>query len=1057
MARLFDLFDDKLKVEHELVTSVPVNLNTIGSGSDDVAQAIVNKIAALNRVNYRVDYSNFANFVFFNSALDYFNVSGERIINEYPYAGGFADRWSFQSSSDGYQQYLFDRWPKCSGVFSPSTASCWGVVDNQAVISGSVQHGILSSGTGSFTIEFWFKPPPVSGAVTSYEFLSFHDEALDGSPDPGFHLFWDTATVNISVSGSGGSAGLYTSTLANDPAKFYCFSFDNTNGLLSLFTGSNSERPQLVASSSFTPGVLLNQTSSIIFGENSAGGNRAAGWQLDNVRYWKTARSLSDVQVDYNTRVWASPNLYGSWMFDETPSGSINSLLTASDYSGFGADIHFTGTEPGWFAGVPRSIRTDGSLITSGSSEPIRDLTDPRVWTLVQEQQLSGTLYDKMNENIITRMFPEQYLLLEDEAQTEVLKNFLYVVGRQMDQLKVAIDQFVYVTKTNYGSFNQTPDSLLADIAKLYGWDFVGNFLNADALKYFFGRGVLSGSNESVPNQQLDVELYKIKNEFWRRTLNELMHIYKTKGTRESVESLIRVYGFDQKLVKLKEYGVMPNAGIQTQRINSHKSTTALWVDGGSVPELSPSAIPDAGPLNMDQEMWVRFPTVTTTDPDRSPTRETGSICYFSGSSWYATPQAEHWIYMRPLSGLSAITGTIKFIYDRPSTPNVTATFSDLPIFDGKWYHMTLRRYVSGTDSRVGLDIRRLREDLIDYKYAKEIPVPGTAVGWNAHGYSLMSSSFAPQGQYWICESRHWHSPIDEIFALTEEEIVDHTLNMFSWGIDEPGDPDDIEFRWQLNQSIDMANSSGTNYIAFDTTTNKSGMGMLMMGVGIDQSGTFSSGSGTYDPFLFDYNFIAPPEYGWNEDKIRVLSGTSVAKGDQFNQANAVALEFNLIDALNEDISAIIVSLQNFNNTIGQPANRYRDDYPDLLWYRHRYFDRLVGRINFRKFADMLEFFDRTFIKMVQRLLPARTNFLGDEFVVESHMLERPKHQYPYRRFEPEFQPEGNIVIVAHPASSFAGAWTINGGLVFNGFPLAEPLGTGSALPFPLGQSLGGF
>jgi hypothetical protein len=59
----------------------------------------------------------------------------------------------------------------------------------------------------------------------------------------------------------------------------------------------------------------------------------------------------------------------------------------------------------------------------------------------------------------------------------------------------------------------------------------------------------------------------------------------------------------------------------------------------------------------------------------------------------------------------------------------------------------------------------------------------------------------------------------------------------------------------------------------------------------------------------------------------------------------------------------------------------------------------------------MLEFFDRSFITMVQRLLPARAIFLGDEFVVESHMLERPKLQWNYRRQTATIVPEGSITM----------------------------------------------
>jgi hypothetical protein len=185
----------------------------------------------------------------------------------------------------------------------------------------------------------------------------------------------------------------------------------------------------------------------------------------------------------------------------------------------------------------------------------------------------------------------------------------------------------------------------------------------------------------------------------------------------------------------------------------------------------------------------------------------------------------------------------------------------------------------------------------------------------------------------------------------------------------------------------------------------------------ISQNGITGSGAGfsplraPFEKFLLDYNYIASPDFSWNEDKIRILQSSEVKPADVTYDNQALALEFNMIDALNEDISQAISTMDNFNNAIGLPANRYRATYQDIEVIRRQYFKRLQGRLNFRVFADMLEFFDRSFITMVQRLLPARSIFLGDEFVVESHMLERPKLQWNYRRQTVPFIPEGVITV----------------------------------------------
>ena len=123
-------------------------------------------------------------------------------------------------------------------------------------------------------------------------------------------------------------------------------------------------------------------------------------------------------------------------------------------------------------------------------------------------------------------------------------------------------------------------------------------------------------------------------------------------------------------------------------------------------------------------------------------------------------------------------------------------------------------------------------------------------------------------------------------------------------------------------------------------------------------------------------------------------------------------LEFNMIDVLNEEIVQMMMSMDHMNEAVGFPANKYRVHYDDLEIIRYNYFKRLQGRLNFTVFADMLDFFDRSFIKMVERLIPSRSYFMGDEFVVESHMLERPKVVYERKRNQdPDVAIEGRIEI----------------------------------------------
>jgi hypothetical protein len=178
-------------------------------------------------------------------------------------------------------------------------------------------------------------------------------------------------------------------------------------------------------------------------------------------------------------------------------------------------------------------------------------------------------------------------------------------------------------------------------------------------------------------------------------------------------------------------------------------------------------------------------------------------------------------------------------------------------------------------------------------------------------------------------------------------------------------------------------------------------------------TGSFPLDSQPYTKFLEQYAYIPSIDYGWNQEKVRVFDGSRISPADVYQDERFVSLEFNMYDALNEDISHIMASYDELTRVIGLPMNRYREDYEGLRQMRETYFKRLQGPLNFRVFVDMLDFFDTSFSSIVERLLPARTSFKGDELIVESHMLERPKYQYQLRPIlEGRIEVSGSISVV---------------------------------------------
>ena len=908
--KLAELFDDATKQGKSAASSPPRNFDQMTSAGSADADALKKKVDLSNRVFPRVDYSDFSNFVFFNSALDYFNISGERMLNEYPYDGTLDDVLGFQSQSDGYQNYLLSTWPKTSGCLSFPSASQIPYVSIDDELSK-----INLSGS-EYTIELHIDKQPDMQSGSGFTYL----QLLDVSGSEVLTVYNDSGTIQTYTQEAQDNYGTHPNdadyiALVCFADRHYAYAANLTSSVYQFHSGTSGA-------------AVTSKSKTLTIGSGTLG---LAGLvtipgdvKIREVRIWNVAKTQVELQANYNTRVFKSPDLLYYGRFTDG-FGSI-----AKDYSGNKLN--------GIIQGAVWDQSEQLLMSKQDNWDYILNFKHPSITTFVNVNQTAAALFDRNNVGVITRLVPEQFLILEDENNARVLKDLLYLLARQFDELKVAIDQFPKILTVNNTGFNDSPDALLEDALKFWGWDPKGSFLSKEAFQYFFGINVITGDQADYDNQRLDATLADVKNKFWRRTLQNLPYIYKRKGTLESVNALLRVYGLDEKSVKLKEFGLKPEVRIQTSRINSERSVFPSEFSAFG----SASSIGTVGPVYgmLSTNVNVCFPTSSTT----------GTLLGLANS--------HNLTYSTASSGTFTIAG---------------ATFTGVNVFDNRWYNLCLQtNYTTAT-----LYVSHLDEDYIDWSYSSSSLMSSSIIGSNK--FTMGPGVFkATNAQVWGLEQ-------------SEQEREDHAINPFSYGSMTPDRNDLLFIHWYLEKDVVDVNYTGSVISAVTAS-------------------------------LLEYNFIAPPEYGWNEDKIRSFSSTTTPKGEVWSDNTKLSLEFNLIDALNEDISYMMSSLDNWNNIIGDAANRYRDTYPQLEKLKRQYFNRLTGRINFRAFADFLDFFDRSFVDMVAKLLPAEANFTGAEFVVESHMLERPKVQYHYRRHDVQLIPEGRIVIYAPQPSS----WTHN-------------------------------
>ena len=249
--------------------------------------------------------------------------------------------------------------------------------------------------------------------------------------------------------------------------------------------------------------------------------------------------------------------------------------------------------------------------------------------------------------------------------------------------------------------------------------------------------------------------------------------------------------------------------------------------------------------------------------------------------------------------------------------------------------------------------------------------------------------------------------------ALTEKETLTHIRNFKSLGVEKPA----------LNFNFNTKDSGSFERLRLDVnmdqplTQSLSNSSIRLFD--FSQNMFHASGSGfepskrVIKPERFDYEILSPRfELAVATNKVRIRSwknphnikkyGGDIAplfeipQMDQPRDDRRLAIEVSCVQALNEDIVNIFATLDAYDNALGAPELVFSHEYRDLRNLRKIYFNRLQDKLSLEKFFRFYKWFDDTVGDVIEEFLPSSTNYLGTNFVIESHALERSKFVYNY-------------------------------------------------------------
>lgn len=637
---------------------------------------------------------------------------------------------------------------------------------------------------------------------------------------------------------------------------------------------------------------------------------------------------------------------FEKYLYNNTGSGYFFTNPVAPAYQNVSGSFHI---DP-W----PKSSTTRPYTLYNSTSSVVTD------W---YESALAvATTYDNLNNNKLIDFIPS-YLKIVNGGQPELI-TFVNMMGHHFDVLYSYVRHLEDLRSREEHPKLGLSRGMMEEVARSFGWKLVNGNQYRELYNYAFG---LSGSGSFQDASQYGSKTGEdLTQETWKRIVNNLPYMLKTKGTKRSITALLSCYGIPATIITIKEYGG-PSVENRTPiyeklnfdyalRFNTTNPTSSVVTNWDT--KLGSSTYP--------KQIEMRFKTLERTKQNTFPSQmELFSLGTGTG-------------VVLNSSGSVGNEGYID-VYFSGALLTSTAT---LPLFDADWNHIALSMDTTGS---VTLDYNKVKWG----KITKTLEhVDGTTTGswYTGTTFTLGDNSLATRFQGEIQEVRFWNEIVSGS-ALQNHAKAASAYN----GNDDFDSYDNLAFRLPLTQKTDHTLTSS------------------MISVHPNQNYVYSASfvdfasADAYDSveetYYFDSVRIGNSTY--DDNKIRVdsntLSGTlawnrSVETSKFYNAEiddNKIGVYFSPQTIYNEDIISQLGFVE-LDDYIGDPRDKYKNEYPELKRISRLYWRKFTDENDFNEYIRLFTLFDMSFFKQLEQLLPARADKLTG-VLIQPTILERNK------------------------------------------------------------------
>ena len=605
----------------------------------------------------------------------------------------------------------------------------------------------------------------------------------------------------------------------------------------------------------------------------------------------------------------------------------------------------------------------------------------------------SASLFDTNNNNSISKLTPAHIV---EDSDNENYLTLLSAVGHYFDDILPYVEQITSTHNRQQSISEGLSKDLLYVIGENLGFEFENGSTLDDLWSYALGVDATGSVNTNYETTTEDT-----MKEIWKRIVNNLPYLLKTKGTERGLRALINCFGIPDTILRIREYGGH-EATFETKTdytFNRFYYSLKVGYNGQTSGNPNQSikapwqAVSQSGLFPETVELRVKMAADQTKD-----------------QTLFEVPN--QWKVRAFVSGGYDYLG----FYLSGSQGWATASVSS-SIYDGNWHSVAIKRENS-TDTITDNQTYTLVSKATNY--LKVVVSETASLSINGSTSSSYNNSFVTAGNLWIPgsgsytiaqshsmdilsgsvqELRYWAS------ALTNDILDNHALTPTSF----QGNTDGVftgstssfdTLSYRLSLGSDSQKTIDTNYPATSSFDSQHPDQTKPM-----PSASFYNFTSSAYLAVVEENSLEWPDLGGNRsvsNKVRIDS--TVLSGNQlFTDSRA---ERPLTDSFPPDSPRLGVYLSPSNEInqniaeqfgglsiddfIGDPTYLELDNYPALAQLQREYGKKYANPNKPNQYARLLEKYNAALFQLIKRFVPYRANTQVG-LVVEPLLIERSK------------------------------------------------------------------